>query len=154
MNVIVPLGLRPPTSVVILVLQDGQVQAILLVAIVFAISRILLRLRDSWADVFVYTIGLCLSQIAIRRSPPSQARTRRARIEFVWTWSLALFSAIATAYLSVIVFVKIVSKPQFKSIDTLQDLANAGLTVYVPDIIDDTGDWMASLRYDMVFNAR
>lgn len=86
--------------------------------------------------------------MAIRR--PTQRsvsqRAARARIEFVWTWSLAVYSVVASAYLSVMVYVKIVSKPEWNEIDTLAELSEVALTIYIPDILEDTGNWMECLR--------
>lgn len=146
-----PLSERPTNSVVQCILRDGQVQALIVGAIVFIVShRVLLGSRNATSDVFLYTIGVCMSQIDLRYpiANLSSVRVRRwARIEFVWTWSLVVYSAIATAWLSAVVYVKIVSKPEWKNIDTLTELGDAGLTIYAADIFNGIGQWQNNLRY-------
>lgn len=144
LQIAVPHGNRPPISVIDRILHDGQVQAIILAAIAFAISRTMLGLRDKEPDVFLYTIGVCFSQIAIR--PSLSMATRRARMQFVWTCSLAVYSAIATAWLSAIVYLKIVSKPEWTFIDSLDALCEANLSVIVPDWYSEIGDWRSHVR--------
>lgn len=153
LQIVVPRGDRPPVSVVHRILRDGQVQAIILAAIVLALYRhAVLGLRDrGMVDVLMYTIGLCLSQVTIRKTSAATVRhgdgSRAACVAFVWTWSLAVYSAIATAWLSAIVYLTIVSKPEWKFINSFDELREAGLTVIVPDWYNDIGDWRTHVRY-------
>lgn len=150
LQIILPRTTSPPVSVIQRVLRVGQVQAIILGAIGFAIGRRLLGLRGREGDECLYTLGLCMSQMAIRR----QRRMRRRplnvvaeRIAFVWTWSLAVYSTFAMAWLSAVVYVKIVSQPVWNDIDTLAELHGTDVTIYVADVLSDIGDWWSSLRY-------
>lgn len=149
--VLVPRTTAPPISVVKRILRVGQVQAIILGALLFVISRLLLRLRGSELDAFLYTIGLCLSQMTIRRptsngGTTAKAEVCRARIEYVWTCSLAVYSAFAMAWLTAVVNMKIVSNPVWQNIDTLAELGDAGISVYVSSLFHDVGYWWDNLR--------
>lgn len=146
--VIVPQNQRS-TSVIVRVLRDGHVQAIGCASIGFVVA--LQTLRGAWrpdnrlAYVWLYTLAMCLAQFDIAEAR-RQRRGHRSAVELIWHLSMILFSCVATATLAAIIYAKFVQHEVLANIDTLAELGESGLPVYVAELMYEIGDWFNNLE--------
>lgn len=140
--VFVPID-HSPTSIVVRVLHDGHVQALAIVAVCLMIVRHIPLLRadraSDWSHVWLHMVGLCLAQVRI-------SGLMRSRLEIVWTVAIVVFSIVASATLSAILYAKLLTDEMCPKIETLDELGRSGMTVYVAQTITDIGGWYSNLE--------
>lgn len=137
MSILVP-SIRQRTNFILMVFRNETTILILITFFMFVVARIIIESTSTsgWFSEFMLTLEICLAQKFIK-SPKS---TR----EFIWVIGLLLFALISVVILASISYKSLVEKLYESEIDTLEQLANSELNIFMTR---DQPDWTDG-RYD------
>lgn len=144
------IALVPNTNLKIPVLlrvaQNGEVQTIFIVYLVFVVVQLMIRkydiklLSSSLNSIWFQTIGICLAQT-------SDIDTSD-KLQLLWTVGLLVFSITSPVILAGVIYQCLVMEEWAPNIDTLDELVARNYTIYSVDILGDGGaSWLSSLKY-------
>lgn len=102
--------------------------AVLVTLAVFIILRFWIT-DERWAHGAIVTVGLFLAQ--------HFEQVKMKPSEHLWTMFMLVFAFFSTTILSTTLFVSLVDNRVVGEINSLEDLAASGLTVYVSDPSDE-----------------